>query len=146
MPSSTPEGEENKEHDRHIFERFVRVSGGDASKIVVIPTASRMHEAGPRYERLFSDLGAAEVATMDFDTRRDCHEPGRLKRLEGVSASAFLIENTELEAAQRALDWARPGDVLGLLVHASSAREAVLSLLAERQNHHSGSGAPKDAR
>ena len=96
MPSRTPQGEsrgwivpiggaENKENDRHILERFVRVSGGDEANIVVIPTASRMHETGPRYERLFKDLGAAEVAVMDFDTRRDCQEPGRLRRLEEAS-------------------------------------------------------------
>ena len=55
MPSKVPEGRtrgwiipiggaENKENDRHVLERFVRVSGGDAADIVVIPTASRMHE------------------------------------------------------------------------------------------------------
>ena len=55
--------------------------GADAN-IVVIPTASRMHETGPRYETLFKKLGAAEVTVMDFDTRRDCLEPGRLRRLE----------------------------------------------------------------
>jgi cyanophycinase len=93
MPSKIPHGEtrgwivpiggaENKENNPHILERFVRVSGGSDADIVVIPTASRMHETGPRYEKLFQDLGAARVAVMDFDTRRDCQEPGRLRRLE----------------------------------------------------------------
>jgi cyanophycinase len=87
MPSKIPQGEtrgwivpiggaENKENDRHILERFIRVSGGAAADIVVIPTASRMHETGPRYEKLFKDLGADRVTVMDFDTRRDCQEPG----------------------------------------------------------------------
>ena len=55
MPSKIPDGgtrgwiipiggAENKENDRHILERFVRVSGGDEADIVVIPTASRMNE------------------------------------------------------------------------------------------------------
>ena len=90
MPSIVPEGgtrgwiipiggAENKENDRHILERFVRVSGGRDADIVVIPTASRLNETGPRYEKLFSELGAARVTSMDFDTRRDCHEPGRLR-------------------------------------------------------------------
>ena len=72
MPSKVPEGEtrgwiipiggaENKENDRHILERFVRVSGGTDADIVVIPTASRLHETGPRYEQLFRDIGAARV-------------------------------------------------------------------------------------
>jgi cyanophycinase len=61
MPSIVPEGAtrgwiipiggaENKENDRHILERFVHCSGGRDADIVVIPTASRLHETGPRYE------------------------------------------------------------------------------------------------
>src|ERR1700727_1971954 len=104
MPSKIPHGEtrgwivpiggaENKENDRRILERFVRVSGGAAADIVVIPTASRMHETGPRYEKLFRDLGAAQVAVMDFDTRRDCQEPGRLRRLEAATGIFFTGGN-----------------------------------------------------
>ena len=69
MPSKIPDGEtrgwivpiggaENKENDRQILERFVRVSGGTEANIVVIPTASRMHETGRRYEHLFKEIGA----------------------------------------------------------------------------------------
>ena len=38
-------GAENKENDRRILERFVRVSGGAAADIVVIPTASQIGRA-----------------------------------------------------------------------------------------------------
>ena len=104
MPSKIPPGEtrgwivpiggaENKENDRHILERFIRVSGGVGANIVVIPTASRMHETGPRYEKLFAELGAAQVAVMDFDTRRDCQEPGRLRRLEAATGIFFTGGN-----------------------------------------------------
>jgi cyanophycinase len=104
MPSKTPDGgtrgwlvpiggAENKENDRHILERFVRVCDGTAARIVVIPTASRMHETGPRYARIFEDLGAARVTVMDFDTRRDCHEPGRLRQLEDASGIFFTGGN-----------------------------------------------------
>ena len=54
-------GAENKENDRRILRRFVEVSGGEDADIVVIPTASKMHETGPRYEALFRELGAARV-------------------------------------------------------------------------------------
>jgi len=104
LPSIVPEGEtrgwiipiggaENKENDRHILERFVRVSGGRDADIVVIPTASRLNETGPRYEKLFGELGAARVTSMDFDTRRDCHEPGRLRRLEEATGIFFTGGN-----------------------------------------------------
>jgi cyanophycinase len=104
MPSIVPEGAnrgwiipiggaENKENDRHILERFVRCSGGRDANIVVIPTASRLHETGHRYEALFRDIGAARVDVMDFDTRRDCHETGRLRRLEEASGIFFTGGN-----------------------------------------------------
>ena len=69
------------------------VSGGSDADIVVIPTASRLHETGPRYERLFRDIGAARVTVMDFDTRRDCQEPGRLQRLEEATGIFFTGGN-----------------------------------------------------
>jgi len=104
MPSRVPEGQargwivpiggaENKENDRRILERFVRVSGGTDADIVVIPTASRVHETGARYEQLFRALGAARVTVMDFDTRRDCREAGRLKRIEEASGIFFTGGN-----------------------------------------------------
>ena len=104
MPSKVPVGEtrgwivpiggaENKENDRRILARFLEVSGGENADIVVIPTASRLHETGPRYEQLFRELGAARVSVMDFDTRRDCHEAGRLERLEEASGVFFTGGN-----------------------------------------------------
>jgi cyanophycinase len=106
MPSQVPEGEtrgwiipiggaENKENDRHILERFVSVSGGRDADIVVIPTASRLNETGPRYEKLFRDIGAERVTVMDFDTRRDCQEPGRLERL-GQASGIFFTGGNQL--------------------------------------------------
>src|ERR1700749_652955 len=100
MPSRVPAGRsrgwiipiggaENKENDRDILERVVAVSGGSSANIVVIPTASRMTETGPRYEKIFTELGAEKVAVMDFDTRRDCQENGRLQRLEEASGIFF---------------------------------------------------------
>lgn len=142
MPSRTPEGEtrgwivpiggaENKENDRHILERFVRVSGGDAANIVVIPTASRMHETGPRYEKLFADLGAAQVATMDFDTRRDCQEPGRLKRLEEATGIFFTGGNqlrlTTLLGGTPVAKLIRVRNARGVAVGGTSAGASILS-------------------
>src|SRR5271163_4305441 len=78
MPSKIPDGEtrgwivpiggaENKENDRQILERFVRVSGGTDANIVVIPTASRMHETGPRYEQVFLTVAPrVKVHHRDF--------------------------------------------------------------------------------
>jgi cyanophycinase len=142
MPSKVPDGAtrgwivpiggaENKENDRPILERFVRVSGADAADIVVIPTASRMHETGPRYEKLFADLGAARVTVMDFDTRRDCQEPGRLRRLEEASGIFFTGGNqlrvTTLLGGTPVAKLIRARNAHGVTVGGTSAGASILS-------------------
>jgi cyanophycinase len=142
MPSIVPDGRtrgwiipiggaENKENDRHILERFVRVSGGSDADIVVIPTASRLHETGPRYERLFRDIGAARVTVMDFDTRRDCHEPGRLERLEQASGVFFTGGNqlrlTTLLGGTPVAKMIRTSNANGVTVGGTSAGASILS-------------------
>jgi cyanophycinase len=142
MPSIVPEGAsrgwiipiggaENKENDRHILERFVRCAGGRDADIVVIPTASRLHETGPRYEKLFRDIGAARVAVMDFDTRRDCQEPGRLERLEQASGIFFTGGNqlrlTTLLGGTPVAKLVRTRNAGGVTVGGTSAGASILS-------------------
>ena len=142
MPSKVPEGAtrgwivpiggaENKENDRHILERFVRVSGGEDADIVVIPTASRMNETGTRYEKLFAELGAARVTVMDFDTRRDCHEPGRLERLEDATGIFFTGGNqlrlTTLLGGTPVAKLIRSRNASGVTVGGTSAGASILS-------------------
>ncbi|HVO47596.1 MAG TPA: cyanophycinase [Steroidobacteraceae bacterium] len=142
MPSRVPDGEqrgwivpiggaENKENDRRILERFVRVSGGESADIVVIPTASRMHETGARYEKLFSELGAARVTVMDFDTRRDCQEAGRLQRLEEASGIFFTGGNqlrvTTLLGGTPVAKLIRTRNAHGVTVGGTSAGASILS-------------------
>lgn len=141
-PSRVPEGEtrgwivpiggaENKENDRRILARFVEVSGGERANIVVIPTASRMHETGPRYEALFRELGAADVAVMDFDTRRDCQERNRLERLEQASGIFFTGGNqlrlTALLGGTPVAKMIRQRNASGVTVGGTSAGASILS-------------------
>ena len=142
MPSKIPEGAtrgwiipiggaENKENDRHILERFVRASGGEQADIVVIPTASRMHETGARYEQLFRDIGAERVTVMDFDTRRDCQESGRLRRLEEASGIFFTGGNqlrlTTLLGGTPVAKLIRSRNAHGVTVGGTSAGASILS-------------------
>jgi cyanophycinase len=124
-------GAENKENDRHILERFIRVSGGDNADIVVIPTASRMHETGPRYEKLFNELGAAQVTVMDFDTRRDCQEAGRLRRIEEATGIFFTGGNqlrlTTLLGGTPVAKLIRSRNARGVTVGGTSAGASILS-------------------
>jgi cyanophycinase len=142
MPSIVPEGAsrgwiipiggaENKENDRHILERFVRCAGGGDADIVVIPTASRLHETGPRYEKLFRGIGAARVDVMDFDTRRDCHEPGRLERLTEATGIFFTGGNqlrlTTLLGGTPVAKLVRTRNAGGVTVGGTSAGASILS-------------------
>lgn len=142
MPSKVPEGEtrgwivpiggaENKENDRRVLARFVAVSGGENADIVVIPTASRMNETGPRYEKLFRELGAARVSVMDFDTRRDCQETNRLTRLEQATGIFFTGGNqlrlTTLLGGTPVATMIRRRNATGTTVGGTSAGASILS-------------------
>lgn len=142
MPSKVPDGQtrgwiipiggaENKENDRRILERFVRASGGEQADIVVIPTASRMHETGPRYEQIFRDIGAPRVTVMDFDTRRDCQEAGRLKRIEAATGIFFTGGNqlrlTTLLGGTPVAKLIRIQNAHGVTVGGTSAGASILS-------------------
>lgn len=66
-------------------------------------------------------------------------EPGEVPRIilgalraHGLPDSALPVESSEIDAARHLLDWARPGDVVVLLVHSRDARAAVLEMLAAR--------------
>ena len=124
-------GAENKENDRRVLARFVELSGGAAADIVVIPTASRLHETGPRYETLFRELGAARVSVMDFDTRRDCREPNRLSRLEEASGIFFTGGNqlrlTTLLGGTPVATMIRKRNAAGVTVGGTSAGASILS-------------------
>jgi len=61
--------------------------------------------------------------------------PGLIRRellRLGLTESALPVRDTELEAAQFALDWAQPGDVLALPLHSPSARAAVVAILEKK--------------
>ena len=103
-PSQVPEGGtrgwiipigggEEKENQPQILQRFVNLCGGADADIVVLPTASKLAETGARYERIFSGLGAGRVSAVDFDSRRDCEDPVRLKRLAQASGIFFTGGN-----------------------------------------------------
>ena len=86
-------GAEANDANPSILQRFVELCGGSEADIVVIPTASRLKDTGPRYEELFRGMGVAQVEVLDFDTRRDCQEEGRLARLARASGIFFTGGN-----------------------------------------------------
>lgn len=124
-------GAEEKTNHPAILERFVELCGGAAADIVVIPTASRLADTGERYEQIFSDLGAARVATLDFDTRRDAAESNRLERLRKASGIFFTGGNqlriTTTLGGTPVAKLVRERNAVGIPVGGTSAGASILS-------------------
>jgi len=95
-----------------------------------------------------ADLG--QVAAVAAESRPDLvvvkeiesylrgRAPGEVPRIlraellrHGLPDASIELRMSEMDAVQCALDWARPGDVLVLLVHSLAARAAVIELLQQ---------------
>ena len=124
-------GAEEKEDDPRILSRFVELCGGEDADIVVLPTASRLLDTGPRYERIFRELGVSEVESIDFDTRRDCEEKSRLERIGRASGIFFTGGNqlriTTLIGGTSVAKLIRLRNAAGVHVAGTSAGAAILS-------------------
>lgn len=141
-PSKVPEGEERgwiipiggaeeKENDRAILARFVELCGGEDADIVIIPTASKLKATGPRYVEIFRGLGVASAAVIDFDTRRDADERGRVEQIERASGVFFTGGNqlrlTTLIGGTAVAKAIRSANARGAHVAGTSAGAAFLS-------------------
>lgn len=124
-------GAENKGESPSILQRFVEISGGGSAEILVIPTASLLAETGPRYQRLFGELGARRVDVLDFDTRRDCQESNRLDRIERASGIFFTGGNqlrlSTILGGTPAAKLIRERNAAGITVGGTSAGASILS-------------------
>ncbi len=88
-------GAEDKQGSQTILRRFVELSGGDAARVAVIPTASRLEDTGPRYVELFRELGAAESFSLGYEQRSDADREDWLELLESATA-IFLTGGNQL--------------------------------------------------
>ena len=124
-------GAENKEDNPRILTRFLDLCGGEDAEIVVSPTASQLTSTGPRYQKIFGDLGAARVDVMDFDTRRDCHEANRLERIGNASGIFFTGGNqlrlSTILGGTPAAKLIRERNAAGITVGGTSAGASILS-------------------
>lgn len=91
-------GAEVKENSPQILCRFVELCGGKKARIAIIPTASRLLETGPKYERIFTALGAKSAVSVDFEQRKDTSDPKRLAVFDGVTG-VFLTGGSQLRLA-----------------------------------------------
>jgi cyanophycinase len=124
-------GAEEKEQDAIILRRFVEVSGREQARNPIIPTASRLPDTGPRYEKIFRNLGAHRATSIPFETRADAERDDLLDTLEQATG-VFLTGGNQLQLSTilggtpvaRAI---RRLNARGVTVGGTSAGAAILS-------------------
>lgn len=91
-------GAEDKFRDRLILRRFVELAGGSASRIVIIPTASGLRDAGQRYQTIFTEFGAKRADVLQVRTREDAndHEMASIVR---DSTGVFMTGGNQVRIA-----------------------------------------------
>lgn len=83
-------GAEDKKGERAILRRFAEICNG---RIAIVATASEVSETGPRYVRLFGELGIEDVRALGIDERSGGEDPEILDYLEGARGVFFTGGN-----------------------------------------------------
>lgn len=86
-------GAEEQMDGPDILRRFLDLSGGGEADIAIIPTASKMADTGPRYERVFRSLGARSAIAIDIEERQQAEDPAALECLARASGIFFTGGN-----------------------------------------------------
>lgn len=94
-------GAEDKERERRVLFELVRLAGGRAARIAVLPVASGMQPAlGETYTRVFMDLGAPEPEVFFFEKREDAVDGARLAKLAQATL-VFLTGGDQFRLMER---------------------------------------------
>lgn len=79
-----------------ILDRFVALSGGEAARIAIIPTASSEPDMGAFYERVFHRHGVKKVKSVNLERRSDCDDADWLALL-GDATGVFITGGNQLK-------------------------------------------------
>lgn len=124
-------GAEDKEGTADILRKFIDVSGGSGSRIVIIPTASKLEDTGRRYEKLFKKLGADEAKALPLSTREDADKDEWLDYLDRANGIFVTGGNqlrlTTILGGTRVAKAIRRANARGVAVGGTSAGAAILS-------------------
>lgn len=76
-------GREDRKYDKAILSRFVELSGGAGSRIVVITAASKVApEMWEVYDKVFADLGVKQRLHVHLESREDANNPELARKVE----------------------------------------------------------------
>ncbi|HET6582019.1 MAG TPA: cyanophycinase [Nannocystaceae bacterium] len=124
-------GAEDKQSGAVILRRFLEVSGGSEARIVVIPTASKQRDTGSRYERVFDELGAKSVRSLEYSNRNQTDRDDWLEAL-AEATGVFLTGGNQLRISTilggtAVAKCIRGLNARGVAVGGTSAGAAILS-------------------
>lgn len=115
-------GAEDKVGQSRILRAFVRLAGGRAARIAVVPSASSIQpEVVEVYSAVLTRLGAARVDAVAPASRADADDP-RLAAVVGGASGVFLTGGNQLKLAH-----ILTGTALGTAVLAAHRRGAVVA-------------------
>lgn len=121
-------GGEKKVRSSTILNRFVELCGKSAARIAIIPTASRLDDAGERYDAVFRELGVQQIDIVNLESRDDCEDADRLVLLEQATGIFFTGGNqlrlATITGGTRASGVIRHGNARGVHVAGTSAGAA----------------------
>ncbi|MEZ4520975.1 MAG: cyanophycinase [Thermomicrobiales bacterium] len=91
-------GAEDKFRDRLILRRFVELSGGDAARIAILPTASGLRDAGLRYQSIFEEFGAKSSDVLQIRSREQAFSDEYV-RIIRESSGIFMTGGNQVRIA-----------------------------------------------
>lgn len=132
-------GAEDKVHGREILQTFFRRSGGEESRIVIIPCASREPAVnGAVYRQIFEEMGTKAVEVLDIRERDQAESSLWMSFLEGVTG-VFMTGGDQLRLCGILAETPLMNQVR-LLVHSGQITLAGTSAGAAAMGHHMISG------
>jgi len=86
-------GGEKKVRSSPILRKLVELSGDNAARMVIVPTASQLEDAGELTRGVFRELGVQDIQIVDLATREDCEDPVLLDHLQNATGIFFTGGN-----------------------------------------------------
>jgi UDP-N-acetylmuramyl tripeptide synthase len=128
-------------HNPDGLRGFLRVadhfrSGGGRLALLLGHAGNRKDADIEELARVAAEFRPDLIVVKEDEAHLRGRAPGEIPRIIrtellrlGFPEAALPVRHSEIEAARCALDWARPGDVLALPLHSSSARAEVTAML-----------------
>ncbi len=114
-------GAEDRVGKARILRRFVRLAGGKAARIAIIPTASSFQdEVVSAYVKVFTRLGATDWSAVNPANRQAAADLDLVRRVDAATG-VFMTGGSQLRLSQVFV-----GTALGDAIHRAHRRGAVI--------------------